>query len=57
MFNEEEARNCFESEYLNKAGRYAKRNEAGDYVNPAIQDAWSGWREAFHFLLTEEGKK
>ena len=41
--DELKARMLFKEKYLGNSELLARRNEAGDYVIPAIQDAWGGF--------------
>lgn len=39
-------REAFERIHCGGNARITRRNEHGDYVSPAIQDAWAGWQAA-----------
>ena len=43
----------FEKHYCGNNKNLFKKNEHGDYILPAIQDAWAGWNAAFLYLEKE----
>lgn len=47
------SREAFERIHCGGNARITRRNEHGDYVSPAIQDAWAGWQAARAAALEE----
>lgn len=47
------SREAFERIHCGGNKHIARRNEHGDYVLPAIQDAWAGWQAATAAALEE----
>ncbi len=47
------SREAFERIHCGGNKRITRRNEHGDYLSPAIQDAWAGWQAARAAALEE----
>jgi hypothetical protein len=50
---EHKIRKAFELEHLGNNPHTKRRNEAGDYVFPSVQDAWAGWYAAHDSLIAK----